>query len=353
MHALGRVGEEQVRSRALPAGIGFRRNARRYRRRRWRPAGHRSAHAAPRRRRNDLPAHGMRDAHPAQPDMIARGKAVHIKTLSRCVLRATERARLSAMAKSSAVVSLRCWLRFRTSVTAKPAHSATAASSVRLDSCCGRGFVGSQDVCETEPLRGLRPPKIRPLEGLGDAPCSSARFKVSRQRHGGDAPPEPAAGPASTRSMFPAVTNGRTASWIKTRSGACGSVLASRCERGLSGLAARQRRRQACRKVAVALSYSGQSAARSPPARSDRREIQERVQSPAEHGAGTQGGILLGQWRARPRPRPAATISAAVFKAAPLVVGGWPWLLAGLASLTTANKVGPHSIRACEGGAAS
>ena len=74
------------------------------------------------------------------------------------------------MARSSAVVSLRLASLPSTSVTASPAHSATAASSVKIVAAGrGRGFVGGQDVRETKALRGLRPPKAGTLDGLGDA----------------------------------------------------------------------------------------------------------------------------------------------------------------------------------------
>ncbi len=149
----------------------------------------------------------------------------------------------AALAMSSAVVSFTLASLPSTSSTGMPAHSATAASSVRSSrpaaaaaSCAARMAV------EAEPLRRLRPPQSR--RGRASprcAPSGPARFRVSAS---GTA--AMAAGArcraSSTRSTMSAVTNGRAASWIRTCAGACGLERAQAVQhRALAGGAAEWR----------------------------------------------------------------------------------------------------------------
>ena len=69
-------------------------------------------------------------AHAAQPDVVARRQAMHVEALPGAHVGHAVGG--SAMARSSAVVSLRLDSLPRTSATGKPAHSATAASSVKV-----------------------------------------------------------------------------------------------------------------------------------------------------------------------------------------------------------------------------
>ena len=72
--------------------------------------------------------------------------------------------------------------------------------------------------------------------------------------------------------------------------------------RGLPGRAARHRRQQPARKGGSgAVIKLGIRGADHHLHDVDGRVLQERLQGPAKHGAGPQGGILLGQWCARPR----------------------------------------------------
>ena len=73
-----------------------------------------------------------------------------------------------------------------TRATARPAHSATAASSVRSTPAEAASLVGGQDVGKAEALRGLRPPEVRAIEGGGDPALLVGALEGIRQRHGGD-----------------------------------------------------------------------------------------------------------------------------------------------------------------------
>ncbi len=87
----------------------------------------------------------------------------------------------------------------------------------------GRGFVGGQNVREAKALRGLRPPKPGTPDGRGNASPGIRPLQGVGKRDRGDGARRVLQEPRSTRSMMSAVTNGRTPSWISTRSGACGA----------------------------------------------------------------------------------------------------------------------------------
>ena len=105
------------------------------------------------------------------------------------------------MAKSSAVVSLRLASLPSTSVTASPAHSATAASSVRsLWPAAATASWAARMSCKAKCLRSLRAPQtgtpyglrdaepnIRPLQGIGKRDGGyRARRVVERAQHAFD-----------------------------------------------------------------------------------------------------------------------------------------------------------------------
>ena len=120
--------------------------------------------------------------------------------------------------------------------------------------------------------RGRRPARARARPGCrrsgslaGSAPATAPRDRAWRRRGcrapaclsvsaRGTAATAPGDWPsaASTRSMMSGVTNGRAASWISTRSGACGASAAGRCGRRPAAWRRRRWERAACRCVASA-----------------------------------------------------------------------------------------------------
>ena len=109
------------------------------------------------------------DADAAQPDVVAGDETVHVEALAGAHV-GHRRAGLSAMARSSAVVSLR--------LAALPVHQRHRQPGPFRDRgivghvvLAGgqRALVGGQDLGEAEALRGLRPPQPGAIEGGGDA----------------------------------------------------------------------------------------------------------------------------------------------------------------------------------------
>ena len=277
---------------------------------------------------SEWPSERMRvgDADAAQPDVVAGHEAVHVEALP--VRTSGRRWQLrSAMARSSAVVSLMLAALPGTSATGRPAHSATAASSVR--SRCRR----PRRAAWAARMSAKRKPcgvcaRHSPARSRVAATRSSGAGLLERvgQGDGGDGAGRwPSA--ASTRSMISAVTNGRAASWISTRSGACGAS------------AARPLRTETCRVAPPAIGGEQSAAAptrRSPPRRagSSPRAITTCTRSMAgcrrntpsvraSTGSPPMRTYCFGSGPAARVPRPAATISAAVFKPRASRSRGW------------------------------
>ena len=323
-HRAGRYATPRPSSACRSAG-----SAGRCRRRRWRRAGHRSARAGRHRRPSGLRARlrvgcARRTARrDPQPTADAR------RSQCRFGIRAVgcaDSAR-SAMARSSAVVIFMLRSFPSTMATASPAHSAMAASSVKVAAPgCRCRPMGLEDGREGETLRRLRPPETSRGQGLRHAPGQS-HASACRHRHRGTTARMVAQAPATTRSMHSVETNGRAASWIST------AVWRRTCQRlqthaGPIPAGSRHRGRQAA---------AGRETVQQPPRT-----------SPASSGWITTGSASIRGWAAKTReavpsigtpprwaycflattraavarvPRPAATISAAMAsQSGPLVV---------------------------------
>ena len=227
---------------------------------------------------------GVGDSDAAQPDVVARRPAGARRSPVPLARRGSRAAR-SAMARSSAVVSLRLAALPMTSATGRPAHSATAASSVMssLPAAAAR-CVRGQDLGEAEPLRGLRAPQPGALERGGDAVVGPGLLEGVGQGDGGDGARRWASA-VSTRSMISGVTNGRAASWISTRSGACGPAPQGHCGRRPAASLRPRRGQAACRPEArQSHCVEGLIAgARSRPAPGRCRVIQECAERAGQH----------------------------------------------------------------------
>ena len=81
-------------------------------------------------------------------------------------------------------------------------------------------LVGGQDIGEAEALRGLRPPEPRALDAWLQCRLRGRLLQGIRQGDGGDGARRMPPALRVHASMMSGGTNGRTASWISTRSGA-------------------------------------------------------------------------------------------------------------------------------------
>ena len=108
-----------------------------------------------------------------------------------------------------------------TSATGSPAHSATAASSVRSMPAAAAAAWAARISAKRKPCGVCARQSCGAVERGGNAPVGArpasayrpAAWRRWRRARG--------RGPRARASMISAVTNGRTASWISTRSGAC------------------------------------------------------------------------------------------------------------------------------------
>ena len=186
------------------------------------------------------------------------------------------------------------------------------------------GGVGGQDIAQSGSLAG----SARATTALRSSVAAMRRCRrrpASSVSATGTAATAPgaSASASSTRSMMSGVTNGRTASWISTRSGACSAPAR-----------ARPLRTEACR---VSSAVDGRSSCHDPSLRRPRRSGAASSPPPittctrstpgcarnALQGARRApdhrrcGRIAWARRRRRSVPRPPATISAAVFKLQP------------------------------------
>ena len=132
----------------------------------------------------------MGDLHAAQPHVIARRQSGGRR--SRVPLRGSSRAgagdrRRSASAMSAAVVSFMLRALPATSLTARPAHSASPASSVKSAASGGRGAaMRIEDRGVAERLRRLRAPQTVTVDGACDGAVSGGLLEGIADRLGGD-----------------------------------------------------------------------------------------------------------------------------------------------------------------------
>ena len=252
--------------RALPARVGVGKDAGRCRPRRWRRAGHRSGRAGPRRHPNGLPARACaRSARrTARHDRPARSGAR--RSPGRCGHRAALALRCVGHGQILRRRELAVGVAARHQRDGEPGPFGHRRIVGQVGAPGGRRrFVRGQDVGEAEALRGLRAPK--PARSMVPATRASRPGALQRigQRHGRNGARRARRARRRTRSMMSDVTNGRTASWISTRSGACARQGAQAIEdRVLARIPAR---RQAAASLRCPVPDGGCRSARGPRAR--------------------------------------------------------------------------------------
>jgi hypothetical protein len=191
-----------------------------------------------------------RHAHAAQHQMIAVGRAHAHRSPCRSGYRpAWAPRRASSRDESLPASSASCSQhRLQTSSTVNPAHSASAASSVKSSAAVTRGAaVGVQNDVEPKRLRRLRDPQARAIRRRGRhrTRIASTTLIVSVTGTAGTAAPVRQRRHRSrARSPCPRSRTARAASWIRTMSGCVGlrAPRGPRMHRGLTRRAAIHRR---------------------------------------------------------------------------------------------------------------